>query len=268
MPRALPRTKRPGLSRSAKSLAAHLTGVCAVIEREHEVSRINDAVQRWLSRNPVLERPAPPTSRGTFTVADLGDDPSGVRAWATSTWEAWTEHHAVANRGSRWRLAGVDDVLAHADFPAERRTPSAMRSLISLRTRLTGNSSSRALSTTRRPAANRTLRSRASASSKFAVDRSIYQPNPASKSTFGGAQLGAEPRSRARGRRDPDIDGLTRWRKLSPVFDAMYAEGGRPSIPPERLLKSMLLIARYSVRSGRQFCEPGCYIAVTAVTVM
>jgi hypothetical protein len=32
--------------------------------------------------------------------------------------------------------------------------------------------------------------------------------------------------------------------KLSPVFDAMYAEGGRPSIPPERLLKSMLLIAR------------------------
>jgi transposase len=43
--------------------------------------------------------------------------------------------------------------------------------------------------------------------------------------------------------------------KLSPVFDAMYAEGGRPSIPPERLLKSMLLIALYSVRSERQFCE-------------
>jgi hypothetical protein len=35
--------------------------------------------------------------------------------------------------------------------------------------------------------------------------------------------------------------------KLSPVFDAMYAEGGRPSIPPERLLKSMLLMALYSV---------------------
>jgi transposase len=43
--------------------------------------------------------------------------------------------------------------------------------------------------------------------------------------------------------------------KLSPVFDAMYAEGGRPSIPPERLLKSMLLMAFYSVRSERQFCE-------------
>jgi len=43
--------------------------------------------------------------------------------------------------------------------------------------------------------------------------------------------------------------------KLSPVFDEMYSESGRPSIPPERLLKSMLLIALYSVRSERQFCE-------------
>src|SRR5580692_2542067 len=42
---------------------------------------------------------------------------------------------------------------------------------------------------------------------------------------------------------------------LSPVFDAMYSSEGRPSIPPERLLKSMLLIALYSVRSERQFCE-------------
>jgi transposase len=44
-------------------------------------------------------------------------------------------------------------------------------------------------------------------------------------------------------------------RELSPVFDAMYAAGGRPSIPPERLLKGCLLIALYSVRSERQFCE-------------
>ena len=43
--------------------------------------------------------------------------------------------------------------------------------------------------------------------------------------------------------------------RLSPVFDEMYASTGRPSIPPERLLKSMLLIALYTVRSERQFCE-------------
>jgi transposase len=43
--------------------------------------------------------------------------------------------------------------------------------------------------------------------------------------------------------------------KLDPVFDAMYSSIGRPSIPPERLLKAQLLIALYSVRSERQFCE-------------
>lgn len=44
-------------------------------------------------------------------------------------------------------------------------------------------------------------------------------------------------------------------RKLSPVFDAMYAQDGRPSVPPERLLKGLLLIALHSIRSERQFCE-------------
>ena len=43
--------------------------------------------------------------------------------------------------------------------------------------------------------------------------------------------------------------------ELSPVFDRMYAAGGRPSIPPERLLKAGLLIALYSIRSERAFCE-------------
>jgi transposase len=42
---------------------------------------------------------------------------------------------------------------------------------------------------------------------------------------------------------------------LSLEFDQMYAEEGRPSIPPERLLKASLLIAIYSVRSERAFCE-------------
>lgn len=43
--------------------------------------------------------------------------------------------------------------------------------------------------------------------------------------------------------------------ELSPVFDAMYADRGRPSIPPEHLLKGTLLMALYSIRSERQFCE-------------
>lgn len=44
-------------------------------------------------------------------------------------------------------------------------------------------------------------------------------------------------------------------RRLSPVFNQMYSKRGRPSIPPEHLLKASLLIALYSVRSERQFCE-------------
>jgi transposase len=42
---------------------------------------------------------------------------------------------------------------------------------------------------------------------------------------------------------------------LSPTFDAMYSAVGRPSIPPERLLKATLLMALYTVRSERLFCE-------------
>ncbi len=42
---------------------------------------------------------------------------------------------------------------------------------------------------------------------------------------------------------------------LNPVFDRMYARRGRPSIPPETLLRSSLLMALYTIRSERQFCE-------------
>src|ERR1700688_4350981 len=44
-------------------------------------------------------------------------------------------------------------------------------------------------------------------------------------------------------------------KELSPLFAQMYSEVGRPSIPPERLLKASLLMALYTVRSERMFCE-------------
>ena len=43
--------------------------------------------------------------------------------------------------------------------------------------------------------------------------------------------------------------------ELDADFAAMYSRVGRPSIAPERLLKASLLIALYTVRSERQFCE-------------
>jgi transposase len=42
---------------------------------------------------------------------------------------------------------------------------------------------------------------------------------------------------------------------LSLVFDAMYVDDGRPSIPPERMLKASLLMSLCSIRSERAFCK-------------
>jgi transposase len=43
--------------------------------------------------------------------------------------------------------------------------------------------------------------------------------------------------------------------ELDGVFDGMYAAGGRASVPPETLLKATVLMAMYSIRSERAFCE-------------
>lgn len=42
---------------------------------------------------------------------------------------------------------------------------------------------------------------------------------------------------------------------LSSEFDALYSKVGRPSIPPERLLRALLLQAFYSIRSERLLME-------------
>lgn len=43
--------------------------------------------------------------------------------------------------------------------------------------------------------------------------------------------------------------------ELDPIFDEMYDVGGRRSVPPETLLKATVLMALYSIRSERAFCE-------------
>jgi transposase len=44
-------------------------------------------------------------------------------------------------------------------------------------------------------------------------------------------------------------------KRMDRQFDQMYAVNGRPSIPPERLLLAKVLMALYTIRSERQFCE-------------
>ncbi len=48
----------------------------------------------------------------------------------------------------------------------------------------------------------------------------------------------------------------TALKRLSPRFDAIYARGvGRPSVPPEQLLRALLLQVLYTIRSERQLVE-------------
>ena len=61
------------------------------------------------------------------------------------------------------------------------------------------------------------------------------------------------PREHPLRRIKPLVD--TVLKNLSPLFDEMYAEWGRPSIPPERLLKAKLLQALYTIRSENLLVE-------------
>jgi uncharacterized protein DUF5946 len=55
---------------SAKSFAAHLTGLCAAFEHKSHPSVLN-AVNRWLSRNPPITKPELPAFRGALTIAEV-----------------------------------------------------------------------------------------------------------------------------------------------------------------------------------------------------
>lgn len=43
--------------------------------------------------------------------------------------------------------------------------------------------------------------------------------------------------------------------ELSPEFDQLYSRLGRPSIPPEKLLRALLLQVLYTIRSERLLME-------------
>jgi transposase len=44
-------------------------------------------------------------------------------------------------------------------------------------------------------------------------------------------------------------------RRLSACFEALYSPTGRPSVPPEKLLRALLLQILYSIRSERMLIE-------------
>lgn len=90
--------------KSAKSAAAHLTGMCWAMEGTDDPS-VSVALSRFLDGSPEVTRPEPvppPGERGSLTIVDLHSAPDSVehlhrvREWARTAWDAWGEHHAQA----------------------------------------------------------------------------------------------------------------------------------------------------------------------------
>jgi hypothetical protein len=88
--------------RSAKSFAAHLTGLSAWLDNEAGAQSVNSSVQRWLSGPSPIEKPPLPPTYGADTIRVLldADDPirygDALRRWAHSTWDAYAPLHATA----------------------------------------------------------------------------------------------------------------------------------------------------------------------------
>ena len=81
--------------------------------------------------------------------------------------------------------------------------------------------------------------------------RGRIEPNP---SFIAVVDLEARVRSNHPLRRIKEVCDKA-LRELDSELDRLYKEGGRPSIPPEQLLKGSLLQIIYGIRSERQLCE-------------
>jgi len=86
---------------SAKSLAAHLTGLCWALEHGISEGGLRE-LQRRLDGRHDLVKPPLPSSRGTLTVADIarvaGPDEymKALDGWARSTWAAYADLQETA----------------------------------------------------------------------------------------------------------------------------------------------------------------------------
>lgn len=103
---------------SAKSFAAHLTGLCWILERGGSAAVGGEPLRRWLNGSPRLEKPDVPVFRGGLTIADVHGAPdasayaTAVENWARTTWTAYGALHAQARQ---W----IEDALGRHDRPAQ-----------------------------------------------------------------------------------------------------------------------------------------------------
>lgn len=89
--------------RSAKSLAAHLTGLCWALEHGGHPAGLR-ALQRWLSGAAPVVQPDLPATRGALTIADVDAATdavaylAAVTRWAQATWQAYASLQPLARR--------------------------------------------------------------------------------------------------------------------------------------------------------------------------
>ena len=115
--------------RSVKSFAAHLCGLCDLVERGASRAVGSEAVRRWLD-GPLdpgrgLVKPPFPAFRGALSIADVAgaelpsEHARRVEAWARATWAAYEPLHALARR---W----LDEAFAatRVNAPARRSPPA------------------------------------------------------------------------------------------------------------------------------------------------
>jgi len=98
---------------SAKSLAAHLCGLCVALEHANDPV-ILKGIQRWLDSKPKLLKPALPSLRGNLTIADVCgiEEPlaygRAVEAWGRSVWEAYSGLQPLAREWVALSRAGPE----------------------------------------------------------------------------------------------------------------------------------------------------------------
>jgi len=106
---------------SAKSFAAHFTGMCCAIEHKSHPNVLR-RLQQWLSGKAAVEKPELPERRGELTLVEVyrQQDPVpemlAVNRWAQSTWDAYSTLHPLARK---W----IEEAM---ERPASaRRSPAA-----------------------------------------------------------------------------------------------------------------------------------------------
>lgn len=84
---------------SAKSFAAHLMDLCAILQRGANAAIGHEPLQKWLNGANTIEKPPIPPWRGQLNLGDLADldNPEtwsvALGKWAESTWAAYGELH-------------------------------------------------------------------------------------------------------------------------------------------------------------------------------